>query len=105
MRSTGPQSITVLSNFQAHNRLLPYSPAVDTRVNVFVERLAYRIRGTCFWSLQTLVCYGLKGVHIKSIGGDVTKMKKIRRDAERSDDCDRTNSFFKAFDLEISIFY
>ena len=90
--------------FPAHNRLLPYSPAVDTRVNVFVERLAYRIRGTDFWSLQTLVCFGMKRAQIRNICDDVTKMKKFRRDAERSDEYDRTNSFFSTFDLEILMY-
>jgi len=56
----------VLSNFQAQYRLLPSSgPAVDADVNVFVERLAYWIRGFDCWSLETERYFGTKGPEIK----------------------------------------
>jgi hypothetical protein len=56
----------VLSIFQAQYRMLPsWGPAVDADVSVFVERLAYWIRGIDCWSLETERYFGAKGLEIK----------------------------------------
>jgi len=56
----------VLSKFQAQSRTLPtWSPAIDSDVEAFVERLGYWIRGIDCWSLETERYFGTKGPEIQ----------------------------------------
>ncbi|KAH9970573.1 terpenoid synthase [Lactifluus volemus] len=56
----------ILSNFQTQHRLLPsWGPDMDPVVDVFVEGLAYWIRGHDCWSFETERYFGTKGLEIK----------------------------------------
>jgi hypothetical protein len=56
----------VLSEFQAQYRDLPsWGPTIDSRVKMYVERLAYFIRGIDCWAFETERYFGTKGLGVQ----------------------------------------
>jgi Delta6-protoilludene synthase len=56
----------VLSEFQAQYDNLPsWGPTMDLKVKVYVERLAYFVRGIDCWAFETERYFGTKGLEVQ----------------------------------------
>jgi len=57
----------VLSQFQAQFRSLPsWGPTIDSKVETYVERLAYFIRGIDCWAFETERYFGTQGQEVQN---------------------------------------
>jgi hypothetical protein len=56
----------ILSEFQAQYDNLPsWGPTMDLKVKVYVERLAYFVRGIDCWAFETERYFGTKGLEVQ----------------------------------------
>jgi hypothetical protein len=56
----------VLSEFQVQYDNLPcWGPTMDSKVKVYVERLAYFVRGIDCWAFETERYFGTKGLEVQ----------------------------------------